>query len=323
LLTALLPAAAIALFAISLSGSARAQQTVLRVGHFPNITHVQAMVARALERKGQSPFAKMLGPNVKIEWYPYNAGPSAMEAFFTGSIDLAYVGPNPALNAYVRSRGREVRVVAGAVEGGSALVVQGDGRLAKPEDFRGKRIGTPQFGNTQDVAARAWLAGGGLRITQTGGDAQVVPTANADQLTLFLRKELDAVWTVEPWVSRLETEAGGKVLIDERNAITTVLVARAKFLADKRDLVRSFVAAHRELTTWISQHPEDAQHLVRDELRATFRIDLRADLMGRAWPRMAVTGDVSLPAFQSFMTDATKAGFFRSVPDLGHLIETP
>jgi len=302
---------------------ALAQQTVLRVGHFPNITHVQAMVARALERKGQSPFAKALGPNVKIEWYPYNAGPSAMEAFFAGSIDLTYVGPNPALNAYIRSRGREVRVVAGAVEGGSALVVQGGGRLAKPEDFRGKRIGTPQFGNTQDVAARAWLAHGGLRITQTGGDAQVVPTANPDQLTLFLRKELDAVWTVEPWVSRLETEAGGKVLVDERNAITTVLVAREKFLAEKRGLVRSFVAAHRELTSWIKQHPEEAQHFVRDELRATFRIDLPADLMGGAWPRIVVTSDVSLDAFQSFTTDATKAGFYRSVPDLGRLIETP
>jgi NitT/TauT family transport system substrate-binding protein len=303
--------------------AAQAQQTVLRVGHFPNITHVQAMVARALERKGESPFAKALGPSIKVEWYPYNAGPSAMEAIFAGSIDLTYVGPNPALNAYVRSRGAEVRVVAGAVDGGSALVVQGDGRLAKPADFRGKRIGTPQFGNTQDVAARAWLSAGGLRITQTGGDAQVVPTANPDQLTLFLRKELDAVWTVEPWVSRLEAEAGGKVLVDEKNAITTILVARAKFLADHRDLVGRFVAAHRELTTWINQHPEEAQHFVRDELRTAFRIDLPAELMARAWPRIVVTSDVSLSAFQSFMTDATKAGFFRSSPDLGRLIETP
>ena len=108
----------------------------------------------------------------------------------------------------------------------------------KPSDFRGKRIGTPQFGNTQDVAARAWLIAGGLRITQTGGDAQVVPTANPDQLTLFLRKTLDAVWTVEPWVSRLEREADGKVLIEEKDAITTILVARARFLSDHRELVR-------------------------------------------------------------------------------------
>ena len=111
-----------------------------------------------------------------------------MEAIFAGSIDLTYVGPNPALNAYVRSRGDEVRVVAGAVNGGSALVVQTDSASPRPSDFRGKRIGTPQFGNTQDVAARAWLVAGGLRITQTGGEAQVLPTANPDQLTLFQRK---------------------------------------------------------------------------------------------------------------------------------------
>ena len=140
-------------------------------------------------------------------------------------------GPNPAINAYARSRGEEIRIVAGAVNGGSALVVQPDAGLGKPADFRGKRIATPQFGNTQDVAARAWLAAGGLRITQTGGDAQVLPTANPDQLALFQRKQVDAVWTVEPWVSRLELEAGGKILVEEKDAVTTVLAASAKFLA--------------------------------------------------------------------------------------------
>src|SRR3712207_4689154 len=118
-----------------------------------------------------------------------------MEAIFAKSLDLTYVGPNPAINAYARSRGEEVRVIAGAVNGGSALVVQPEGGFSKAADFRGKRIGTPQFGNTQDVAARAWLVGGGLRITQTGGDAQVLPTSNPDQLSLFQSKQLDAVWT--------------------------------------------------------------------------------------------------------------------------------
>src|SRR3954471_15503921 len=206
---------AVLFFAAWLPASA---QEVLRVGHFPNVTHVQALVARNFERQGRNWFGERLGPNVKIEWYAYNAGPSAMEAVFANSIDLTYVGPSPALNAFFRSRGEEIRVVAGAVKGGSAMVVQGDSTLSKPQDFKGKRIATPQFGNTQDVAARAWLAAGGLRITQTGGDAQVLPTANPDQLGLFQRKQVDAVWTVEPWVSRLELEAGGKVLIDERDA---------------------------------------------------------------------------------------------------------
>jgi NitT/TauT family transport system substrate-binding protein len=303
--------------------SATAQDITLRVGHFPNITHVQALVARQLDRQGKSWFADRLGAKVRIEWYAYNAGPSAMEAVFANSIDLTYVGPSPAINAYSRSRGEEIRVVAGAVDGGSALVVQGDSGLAKPSDFRGKRIGTPQLGNTQDVSARAWLMAGGLRITQTGGDAQVLPTANPDQLTLFLRKGLDAVWTVEPWVSRLELEAGGKIIVDEKDAVTTVLVARRKFLSEQRDLVRRFVAAHRELTEMIRQNPEQAQRMVRDEMRAAFRADLSAELVTRAWPRMTLTADVSVDGFTSFVTSAKKVGFLRDIPDLSRLIETP
>jgi len=302
---------------------AMAQGATVQVGHFPNITHVQALVARAFERQGRNWFGERLGPGVKIEWYTYNAGPSAMEAIFANSLDLTYVGPNPALNAYARSRGDEIRVIGGSVNGGSALVVQPDSGLAKPADFRGKRIATPQFGNTQDVAARAWLIGGGLRITQTGGDAQVLPTSNPDQLSLFQSKQLDAVWTVEPWVSRLESEAGGKVLVEEKDAITTVLVSSAGFLSKNRDLVRRFVAAHRELTDWIRQNPEEAQRLARSELQASFRVDMAPELVARAWTRMSITPDVTREAFQSFMTAAQQVGFLRGAPDLSRLIEAP
>ena len=299
------------------------QSTTVRVGHFPNITHVQALVARGFERQGRSWFWERLGPGVKIEWYAYNAGPSAMEAIFANSLDLTYVGPNPALNAYARSRGAEVRVVAGAVNGGSALVVQGDSTLSKPADFRGKRIATPQFGNTQDVAARAWLVAGGLRITQTGGDAQVVPTSNPDQLSLFQSKQLDAVWTVEPWVSRLESESGGKILVEEKEAITTILVSSAGFLAKNRDLAKRFVAAHRELTDWIRKNPDEAQRLARDELQASFRLDMSPELVARAWSRMVITSDTTREAFQSFVTSAQQVGFLRDTPDLSRLIEAP
>jgi NitT/TauT family transport system substrate-binding protein len=305
------------------SGPSLAQPTTLRIGHFPNITHAQALVARALARDGHDWFAPRLGPDVKIEWYSYNAGPSAMEAVFANSIDLTYVGPSPALNAFFRSRGEEIRVVAGAVKGGSALVVQGDSTLSKPQDFKGKRIATPQFGNTQDVAARAWLAAGGLRITQTGGDAQVVPTQNPDQLALFKSKQLDAVWTVEPWISRLEMDAGGKVLVNETDAVTTVLVSSRKFLSEHADLVKRFVAAHGELTRWIAAHPEEAQSLLRRELNAETRTNMPAELVGHAWQRMKITTDLALPEFQSWVSDAQKAGFLRGTADLTKLLVKP
>ena len=207
-----MPLIASALLLLSLSVPARGEMQTLRLGHFPNITHIQGLVAHALTRQGKGWFEQRL-PGVKIEWFVYNAGPSAMEAIFANSIDLTYTGPNPAINAYIKSRGEEVRIVAGSVNGGAALVVQPELPLRVPSDFKGRKIATPQFGNTQDVSARAWLTNGGLRITQTGGDAQVIPTANPDQLSLFKGKQIDAVWTIEPWVSRLETEAGAKVLV--------------------------------------------------------------------------------------------------------------
>jgi NitT/TauT family transport system substrate-binding protein len=314
-------AAGAALFA---PGIGRAQAPVLRLGHFPNITHVQALVARNLERQGRPWFnAERLGRPVRIEWYAYNAGPSAMEAIFANALDMTYVGPSPAINAHARSRGEEVRVVAGAVNGGSALVVQGDSTLRSPADFRGKRIATPQLGNTQDVNARAWLVGGGLRVTQTGGDAQVLPTANPDQLSLFRRRDLDAVWTVEPWISRLELEAGGRVLVEEGDAITTVLVSSVRMLNTDREMVRRVTAAHRALTEWVRANPEEAQRMVREELAAVFRAEVSGELVARAWRRMTITADVAPGAFEEWLVNAQRAGFLRNQPDLARFVATP
>ena len=174
------------------------ETVTLRFGHFPNITHAQGLVAHQLSRQGKGWFEERLGKDVRIEWYIYNAGPSAMEAIFAKALDVTYVGPNPSINAYAKSQGEEVRILAGAANGGAALVVQGDGRIHHIEDFRGKKIATPQFGNTQDVACRSWLMNQGYHITQTGGDVSIIPTKNPDQLSLFTTGDIDGAWTVEP-----------------------------------------------------------------------------------------------------------------------------
>jgi NitT/TauT family transport system substrate-binding protein len=297
-----------------------AEETI-RVGHFPNITHVQGLVAQHLSRTGRGWFEERLGPGVKIEWYIYNAGPSAMEAILANSIDLTYVGPSPALNVYAKSGGEEARIIAGAAAGGAALVVQPDAGLRQPSDFRGKTIATPQLGNTQDIACRAWLANGGVKITQTGGEASVIPTPNPDQLTLFQQKKVDAVWTVEPWVSRLEREAGGKVLVEQSQESITVLVSSAKFIKTKRELAKKFAQAHRELTEWILAHPDEAKQMVRQELAVETRAEVSADLIAQAWKRIVLTTDVSLEEYQHFISNAQRAGFMRRAPDLSRLIE--
>jgi NitT/TauT family transport system substrate-binding protein len=311
-------------FTLAFTGLAKAADpAVLRVGHFPNITHAQALVAHNLSRQGKGWFEQRLGAGIKIEWFVYNAGPSAMEAIFAQSIDLTYVGPGPALNAYTKSNGAEVRLLAGAANGGAALVVQPDQNLKTPADFRGKKIATPQLGNTQDISCRAWLTAGGLKITQLGGDAQVLPTQNPDQLALFQQKKIDAVWTVEPWVSRLERESGGKILVEEKDVATTVLVSSAKFFSSQRELARKFAQAHAELTEWMAKNPEEAQKLVRAELLEETKSDMAPDLIAQSWKRITFTADAPRASVESFLQNSIKAGFIKSAPDLSKLFEKP
>jgi NitT/TauT family transport system substrate-binding protein len=298
-------------------------ETKIRVGHFPNITHAQGLIAHALSRQGKSWFEQRLGADAKIEWFVYNAGPGAMEAIFANSIDLTYVGPGPALNAYTRSNGAEIRLVAGAANGGAGLVVQPDQNLKTPGDFRGKKIATPQLGNTQDISCRAWLMEGGLKITQLGGDAQVIPTQNPDQLALFKVKKVDAVWTVEPWLSRLEHESSGKVIVEEKDAATTILVSRARFLNQQPELARKFAQGHAELTDWIAKNPDEAQRLIKAELLEETKSDMSQDVIAAAWKRIVFTAEIPRASVEKFMQNSVKAGFIKTAPDLSKLFETP
>src|SRR5882672_9175456 len=154
----------LALLLITIAVSVASDKTVIRVGHFPNITHAQGLVAHNLSRQGKDWFEARLGPGVEIQWFTYNAGPSAMEAIFARSLDITYVGPSPALNAYFKSNGEEIRVISGAANAGAALVVKTDSPIKTPADFRGKKIATPQLGNTQDISCRAWLKAHGFNV---------------------------------------------------------------------------------------------------------------------------------------------------------------
>ncbi len=300
------------------AGVVKAEPTVLRVGYFPNVTHAQGVIGSRSTREQRGWFEQRLGPDVTIQWFAFNAGPSAMEAVFAGSIDLTYVGPNPALNAYIRSRGDEVRVLAGAAEGGAALVVNGT-TVKRAADLKGRRLATPQLGNTQDVAARVWLKQQGFRVTLTGGDVAVLPTANPDQLGLFSQGKLDAVWTVEPWVSRLELDAGAKVLVDQSDAVTTILVASVRLLREHPQLAEKFRAAHAELTAWIRANPAAAQAEVRAGLSAETKREISAALVASAWRRLRFTDQVTQVQLASVVKDAQAVGFLRDAIPLDRL----
>lgn len=307
-------------FLVALSCVALAPaKTVLRVGYFPNITHAQGVIGAHGTKAGRGWFEARLGPEVEVQWFAFNAGPSAMEAIFAGSLDVTYVGPNPALNAYIRSRGAEVRVLAGAAEGGAALVVRADAGIAEDKDFKGKKVATPQLGNTQDVAARAHFKRQGLRVTQTGGDVLIVPASNPEQLTLFQAKRIDAAWTVEPWVTRLELEGNGRVYLEQKDAVTTLLAARAKFLREQPALAEKFRQAHIELTAWIAAHPEEAKAAVRAGLSAEVRREVPAKLVEAAWPRLTFTAELQKAQLSALVRDAQSVGYLRDAIPLDRL----
>ncbi len=300
-----------------------AGQTVVRVGAFPNITHPQAMVG-----KNEGWFEKALGTNVKIEWKSFNAGPSAIEALFAGALDITYIGPNPAITGYVRSQGEALRVVAGATSGGAALVVRNDSGIQKPEDFHGKRVASPQMGNTQDVALRAWLKAHGMKSADKGGDVMVMPMANPDQLTLFQKKELDAAWAPEPWATRLIKEGNAHLFLDERDLwpkgqfVTAHIIVSTKFLREHPDVVKNFIRAHVELTEWISGHLPEAKKMLNAQIQKETGKALSPALLDEAFGRLQVTYDPLRSSLLNSAHSAFEAGFLgKTMPDLSNLYD--
>jgi NitT/TauT family transport system substrate-binding protein len=279
--------------------AARGTDTI-RIGHFPNITHAQPVIGRSL-----GVFEKRMG--MAIDWKTFNAGPSEMEALIAGQLDIAYVGPNPAINAFLRSKGKVLRIIAGSACGGAALVVPKDAQIASARDFKGKRIASPELGNTQDVALRHWLKSNGLI---PGRDVQVIPIKNPDILMLFQQKKLDAAWVPEPWVSRLLQEGSGKIQLDERQLWpegkfpTTVVVVRAEFYEKNRDLVKRFLEANVEITEWIQRHPADAQKRFNDQLARLVGKPMPPGLLAEAFSRVTVTFD---PLAGPLLTSAARA----------------
>src|SRR5256712_8882958 len=305
------------LFLVLFIGIIASAQTVIHVGAFPNITHSQAMVGKA-----NGWFAKRMGPGVKIDWKSFNAGPSAIEALFAGAIDMTYIGPNPAISGYVRSNGEALRIVAGATSGGAALVVRNDSGIQKPEDFHGKKVASPQMGNTQDVALRAWLIAHGMKSTDKGGDVQVIPLANPDQLTLFMKKELDGAWAPEPWATRLIREGNGRLFLDERDLwpqgqfVTTHLIVSTKFLRDHPDVVKNWIRAHVELTDWINAHQPEAKKLLNQQIQKETSKALAPAILDEAFGRLQVTYDPVRNSLLTSARSASDAGFLgRQRPD--------
>jgi NitT/TauT family transport system substrate-binding protein len=323
--------AAVALGASTLTGcgagdSSGGSASTLRLGYFPNVTHAPALVGVQ-----NGIFADKLGPDIKLETKTFNAGPSAIEALFSGAIDATYVGPNPAINGWAKSKGTALKIIAGTTSGGAMLVVR-DG-IDSADDLRGKKIATPQLGNTQDVALRYWLRKHGLTTDQQGGgDVSVLPTPNAETVAAFASGAIDGAWVPEPYASQLVLEHKGKVLVDEKDEwpdgrfVTTHLIVRAQFLKDHPDLVKRLLQGHIAAVAFTNEHRAEAQTAANEHLAALSGKPLPENIIAAAFKNLTFTVDPVAASLQGSAAHAEEVGLLdpidlKGIYDLGLLNE--
>lgn len=288
----------------------RTDPVTLRLGYFPNVTHATAVAGI---EKGI--YAEKLGQD-KLVTQTFNAGPAAVEAFFAEGLDAAYLGPNPAINAFTKSNGDAIRIISGATSGGAFLVVKPS--LGQPADLKGKKIASPQLGGTQDVALRSWLGDQGLKVDTADG-VTVVPQENAQTLETFKTGGVDGAWVPEPWATRLIQEGGGKVLVDEKalwpngSFVTTHLIVRTKFLKQHPATVKRLLEAQVAANDFINQNPEEAQRLTNQGIEKITGKKLSETVIATSWKNLTFTNDPIASSLRKSAENAERVGLLKKV----------
>ncbi|MGW9414943.1 ABC transporter substrate-binding protein [Arthrobacter cupressi] len=280
----------------------------LRLGYFGNVTHAPALVGVS---KGL--IAKELGAT-KLSTQVFNAGPAAIEALNAGAIDATYIGPNPAINSFVKSGGESIRIIAGAAAGGAQLVVKPG--ISSAAQLKGKTLASPQLGGTQDVALRAWLGKQGYKTSTDGsGDVNINPTENAQTLKLFQDGKIDGAWVPEPWASRLVLQAGGKVLVDEKDLwdkgefVTTVLIVNKKFADEHPETVKALLKGHVASVEWLTTAPAaEKASVINAALKDSAGKPLAADVIARSLKNITFTTDPLAGTYKKLLQDGIDAG---------------
>jgi NitT/TauT family transport system substrate-binding protein len=287
----------------------------VNLGFFPNVTHAPALVGME-----QGLFADALGDGVELNSFTFNAGTEAIEALFAGAIDLTFIGPNPAINAFAQSNGEAIRIVSGTTSGGAYLVVKPE--ITAPEQLAGRTIATPSLGNTQDVALRAWLAEQGFETTlEGGGDVTILPQSNAASLESFVAGSIDGAWVPEPWATRLILEGRGTVLVDERDLwtetdgeyVTTHLVARTEFLEEHPDIVRAIIEGLGSAIDAIATDPEQAQADVIAQIDSITGQSPSPEVIATSFGNLTFTLDPIADSLAGSAADAEAVGLLEPV----------
>jgi len=302
--------ALLSILAASVASNDETNENKIRIAYFPNVGHAIPIVGM---EKGF--FQNSLGDQVKIETRVFDSGPQAIESLFSNSIDLAYVGPGPAINGFLNSENHNVRILAGAASGGASFVVHPDSEINSASDFAGKKIAAPQIGNTQDVSLRHYLSENGLRTAEKGGSVIVYNISNPDIYTLFAKGDIDGAWVPEPWSTILVTELNGKRLFHEEDLwpnqefASVLLIANVDFVEKNPELIANLLKSHNETAAWINQNPVETRIIFNDFLNSHLGKSLSDDVVDVALSNIVITADPLPDSIYSFAEKANALGY--------------
>ncbi|HXV66156.1 MAG TPA: ABC transporter substrate-binding protein [Nitrosopumilaceae archaeon] len=282
----------------------------VRIAFFPTVNHLVPIVAI---EKGF--FAGELGTELFLDSKIFDSGPQVIEAMFAKSIDIAYVGPGPVINGFLKSETRELKILAGAASGGASFVIHPNSKINSAEDLPGKKIAAPQIGNSQDVSLRNYLSQNGLLPAEKGGSVIVLNLENPDIYTLFVKGDIDAAWVPEPWATRLVHELGGKRLFfeedlwPEKKFTSALLIARTAYIEENPIIIQKLIDANNKTVNWINENPDDSELIFNQFIEKELGKPFPPDVVSKSLENIAITSDPIEESIFIFAERANTLGY--------------
>lgn len=282
----------------------------IRVAYFPNITHAVPIIG--IER---GTFAQEIGNDTVIEPILFDSGPQVIESIFAGSVDIAYVGPGPAINGFLKSEHHDVKILSGAASGGVSFIVQSDSKIHSAADFKGKRIAAPSIGNTQDISLRTYLSENGLKPAEKGGSVIILNVPNSDIYTLFAKGDIDAAWVAEPTASLLVQKLNGTRLFNEKDLwpehrfASVLLIAKEEYVNQHPELIQKWLEAHQQTIDWINSNPEQTRIIFNQFLKSKLGKSISDGLIDESLSNLEITSDPIVNSIETFAKRADSLGY--------------